>query len=689
MDTVSCRAFVAVRKMARLAGVPMSELLTGLDAAKHWESEEARVAWDEWVTVFERLGARVPGDGALGELASRAMLDAEGHALGEQLKSACPDTRALFELLVKYAFPATYGPARFALEVGADGALTCSVEILGGFAGSRPWLVVFEGAMTPLPVMTGLGPVEFERLELSERRAAWRITPPEVQKRRTPVPSSRAIVDELVRQQALLTDALEALHMSEREYRAALDALPMMVALHDGGQVRFVNSAFAEAFAQTPESLVGRTLVELFPPETRAPVEAVIADPSADWVRVDRGGTSVGAQVIWGRGGGATSFGGKTNHLFLGADSTREAAILKRAERSESTAKALLGALPDLVLRFDAGLVLRALYGGAGFGERPRLDGLIGKTLVEVQRGLDMEDGALAQQVRDHAQRALESGEARAHTVKWTFRTGEAREFLLRYVPSGAGLLLISSDRSALLDETRRLDAAERMASSGELAAGVAAEVEAPVSAVIDRLHDLRAELEDGSPRDPVLEELLEELVEGSVRIRDTAARLRAYSTVQPSARQLVRLSEVVERAVRMTHNELRYRAALRVEVPPELATWGDPRELEQVFVTLLTNAAQALPAASSPETHHVWIAGSSEGARAVVSVMDDGSFVAPSDLPHLFEPFTGSRGPASLGPGLGLARCQRVVAAHGGTIDAHSEPGRTRVLVKLPQARG
>ena len=106
-----------------------------------------------------------------------------------------------------------------------------------------------------------------------------------------------------------------------------------------------------------------------------------------------------------------------------------------------------------------------------------------------------------------------------------------------------------------------------------------------------------------------------------------------------------------------------------------------DPDQMRQVFWNLLANAAQAVDGPSG----HIRVACGADGRGARVAVADDGPGIAPSDLPRLFEPFYTTK---REGTGLGLATVQRIVDAHGGTVEVESAPGRGAAFtVRLPAA--
>jgi signal transduction histidine kinase len=125
---------------------------------------------------------------------------------------------------------------------------------------------------------------------------------------------------------------------------------------------------------------------------------------------------------------------------------------------------------------------------------------------------------------------------------------------------------------------------------------------------------------------------------------------------------------------------------ALEFDVPQELpGIEADPRALNQVFLNLLKNAAEALRERGGT----VKVAARAEGDSILVTVRDDGPGIAPELRARIFEPFFSTKG-AGRGTGLGLSISRRIVAEHGGSLELESLPGRGAAFqVTLPRRRG
>ncbi len=266
------------------------------------------------------------------------------------------------------------------------------------------------------------------------------------------------------------------------------------------------------------------------------------------------------------------------------------------------------------------------------------------------------------------------------------------------------------------LTEQRRLEAqvaqADRMAALGRIAAGVAHELNNPLSYVLGNLEVAGEELpemlneclmlqgktqqdQELGPRVSKLSERLRNLVsvvhdasDGADRVRAIMRDLKSFSRPDTDdRREPVDIARPLDAAVRMAWREIQPRARLvqdRQSVPLVLGVEG---RLCQVFLNLLVNAAEALPDGGS-HTHEVRIkTATSASGDAVIEISDTGPGIAPQQLSHLFEPFFTTKG-AGRGTGLGLSICHDIVRAHGGQIEIVSAAGEGACFrVTLPAA--
>jgi signal transduction histidine kinase/CheY-like chemotaxis protein len=681
MDKISTRAFAFLEAVAQHVGVELEPLFEGLPPRDAWEQLDQFVTWNDWRVLVARLARRVDDEERLLEASAQAW---KPQSFGP-LASFFPDVLSCYEFLARFGGPSLYRCLHFKFERGDGGAGYFGVELMPGFQSCPAFFTMIQGSLRTVP--RGVGAPDANVLELSrtERSATWLVSPRGApwDPIKTPVPGSQALMDTLYSQQERLSHALAGLRAGDADLRNVLAAMPDLVAVHEGGSLRWVNEPFARFFGRRSELLEGVTLRALIPDGQHPRLEPLLRnEPGNVTLQVSSGGTLRTLDAVAGQ---PLTFGGRPASLFVARDVTAELELQRRAQRSESTLATVLDALPDLVMRFGADLTLLAMYGASSLPERPLVQSVVGLQLPDIQARWGIAGTERAKAMLEGLDEALRTQSPGERPVVSKDPEGRPRDLLLRFVPLDGEVLIISRDRTKELQGERRMKVVERMASLGELAAGVAHEINNPLTAVLGSLDALEHNLTQGGPREEA-KALVGEIGEACRRIRDTASRMREFSHVQPPSRRVVRLLDVVERAGRMTRFELRYRARLEVHVDAGLEVVGDADELSEVVVHLLANAAQAMPEGASPETHRVQVRGAAQGELAVLEVIDDGVGIPPESLSRIFDPYFTTR-VRRAGAGFGLAICHRVVTAHGGTIDATSEPGRTTLTLKLPRA--
>lgn len=257
----------------------------------------------------------------------------------------------------------------------------------------------------------------------------------------------------------------------------------------------------------------------------------------------------------------------------------------------------------------------------------------------------------------------------------------------------------------------------ERLASIGQLAAGVAHEINNPIgyvfsnfgtlqaylervfemleayeqaeavladSAVAARLEALRERVElDYLKQDIPM--LMSESKEGLSRVRQIVQDLKDFSRVDTNQDWVwASLHQGIDSTLNIVANEIKYRAEVRREYSdlPDIECL--PSELNQVFMNLLVNAAHAI----GSERGLIVVRSGDAGDRVWVEVEDDGCGIAPEHLARVFDPFFTTK-PVGRGTGLGLSLAYGIVQKHQGRIDVRSEPGRGSCFrVTLPVRR-
>jgi C4-dicarboxylate-specific signal transduction histidine kinase len=227
-----------------------------------------------------------------------------------------------------------------------------------------------------------------------------------------------------------------------------------------------------------------------------------------------------------------------------------------------------------------------------------------------------------------------------------------------------------------LRDKQEQLVQAGKLATLGELTTGVAHELNNPlnniglyIGNVIDRIHI----------GEPATERALEDLEKAMEQVRkatEIISHLRMFGRAAPVTFEPVDVDEVIERALSLMQEQLRLRA-IDVDLdlcPDELVVHGNPIQLEQVFINLLTNARDALDEVSE-ERKRIRIVSSLQGDRIRIVFEDAGPGIPADISKRVFDPFFTTK-EVGTGTGLGLSITYSIVKEHGGEIALSPTPG-------------
>src|SRR5881296_11533 len=237
-----------------------------------------------------------------------------------------------------------------------------------------------------------------------------------------------------------------------------------------------------------------------------------------------------------------------------------------------------------------------------------------------------------------------------------------------------------------LRDKQEQLVQAGKLATLGELTTGVAHELNNPLNNTglfVGNAIDL---IELGAPDKGQIVRELRHAMQQVGKATEIISHLRTFGRAAPVSREPISLRQVIERALSLMREQLRLR---QIEVTVHLGSEepvvvGNPIQLEQVFINLLTNARDAM--AVSPRKA-IRIAGSVTSAVVEVAFADTGHGI-PSGLERrIFDPFFNTK-EVGKGTGLGLSITYGIIKEHGGTISVVSPPGEgATFLIHLPRA--
>lgn len=270
---------------------------------------------------------------------------------------------------------------------------------------------------------------------------------------------------------------------------------------------------------------------------------------------------------------------------------------------------------------------------------------------------------------------------------------------------SAAAAVLLLHDATAERRMQRRLLLGERMAAVGQLAAGLAHEINNPVSFAIANLQmarELLARHPDLAPPLQDMAEMLDECMVGMGRVRDIIRDLRTFTgTELRTTSSEVCLDDLLDLAVRLTRSEVQRRARLVYErdLVPTPPVRGDAGKLSHVLLNLLAHALHNLPPPDEAggAAHCITVRTRTDRRRGMVELLvaDTGPPLSEEARAHLFEPFAQRRvrlpPELSAAIGMGLAVSYEIVRRHGGEIEARPATVRAgnELLVRLPLIAG
>ncbi|MGB7469816.1 MAG: PAS domain S-box protein [Candidatus Acidiferrum sp.] len=245
------------------------------------------------------------------------------------------------------------------------------------------------------------------------------------------------------------------------------------------------------------------------------------------------------------------------------------------------------------------------------------------------------------------------------------------------------GVVLSGRDVTELKRMEEQLIQAEKLAAMGQMLAGVAHELNNPLTAILGVTELLREGQSDAQATQRQLE-LTHRQARRAARI---VQNLLEFSRPASPQKKSVDLNSIIERTLQLHEHSLR-RNSVEVDFRPQPdlpGVIGDANQLLQVVLNLVTNAEQAIREVR--ESGRIQIRFARLGSRVSVTFQDDGIGVRPESVPRLFDPFYTTKRPGG-GTGLGLSICLSIIREHGGTIEAEALPaGGSAFTVYLPLA--
>ncbi len=236
-----------------------------------------------------------------------------------------------------------------------------------------------------------------------------------------------------------------------------------------------------------------------------------------------------------------------------------------------------------------------------------------------------------------------------------------------------------------------QLQQSDNLASIGRLAAGVAHEINNPLtytSVNIELTLDELQKTEQFSSNSPVIDKIKKMLLdakEGVQRVRTIVMDLKTFSRSASVSKEVLNIDKPLNSAIKMAKNEIRHRATLELNLNATPKIMANESRLAQVFLNLLVNAAQAIPMGNAEKNFIRVSSNIDENGNAKIEISDTGAGMTPEIIEKIFDPFFTTKAVGE-GTGLGLSICHSIIASYNGRISVNSTVGKgTTFTVVLP----
>ncbi|RKY40675.1 MAG: hypothetical protein DRP76_01385 [Candidatus Omnitrophota bacterium] len=235
-----------------------------------------------------------------------------------------------------------------------------------------------------------------------------------------------------------------------------------------------------------------------------------------------------------------------------------------------------------------------------------------------------------------------------------------------------------NSYQQKIKEEEAQIIQLEKMASLGVLSAGIAHEINNPLTFMITNLNLLLQHIGNGKSEKGILKENIEICMEGANRIKRIIQDLLLFSHPAQGNRVLTDINTLMEATLRILWNEIKHKIDVVKDYKASASVDVDPNQVTQVFLNIIMNAAEVIE-----ERGTIYISTYEDDENVFVRISDTGPGIPKKILSKIFEPFFTTK----KGTGLGLYVSRNIVTNHGGKIEVESKEGEgTTFTISFPK---
>jgi PAS domain S-box-containing protein len=455
----------------------------------------------------------------------------------------------------------------------------------------------------------------------------------------------------------------------------------------------YVNETAARIFGYTVDELLGASILQTFPPEAHARIREMQArrvrgEALPPFIEVEilrKDGTRRPVEA----GFSMVSLDGEPVAAAFLRDITERKQAEAALVASDARQRRILEASPDGIVVVREGRFVDSNRRAVDMLGYDRVEDLVGRPIS------DFVDATEQSAAHDRSRR-VERGERLAPREYRAIRRDGARfpvevTSIPIEVEGRPSVLSFVRDLSERVRFQTQLMQADRLATIGTMAAGLAHEINNPLAYVMMNLEILGRILPetagDGESREAAAA-AVRTVRAGTERVATIVRDLLGLARASSEGRRVVDVRKTIDSALAIATVHLGDRARVVRDFQDVPSILADPARLGQVFLNLFVNAGQAFAERPDRVGEVRIVVRADPPEHVVVDVTDDGPGIPPDVLPRVFEPFFTTK-PPGVGTGLGLPICESIVASLGGELTVDSEVGRgTTVRVRLPAGR-